>query len=89
MVELVQPVREVGLPIHFALGNHDHRENFWTAFPKQRPDDPPPVVDKHVSVIETPRANWFLLDSLQRTNYTPGRMGDEQLAWAGFCQTAR
>jgi Icc protein len=89
LVELVRPVREVGLPIHFALGNHDHRGNFWTAFPKQRPEDPPPVVDKHVSVIETPRANWFLLDSLQRTNHTPGRLGHAQLAWLARALDAR
>jgi Icc protein len=89
LVALLRPVREVGLPIHFALGNHDHRGNFWTVFPQQRPGDPPPVVDKHVSVIETPRANWFLLDSLQRTNHTPGLLAKAQLAWLARALDAR
>jgi 3',5'-cyclic AMP phosphodiesterase CpdA len=89
LVEILQPVREAGLPVYFALGNHDHRENFWAAFPKQRPADPPPVVDKHVSVIESPHANWFLLDSLQRANFTPGRMGKEQLTWLAAALDAR
>ena len=26
---LLEPLREAGLPIHIALGNHDHRERFW------------------------------------------------------------
>jgi 3',5'-cyclic AMP phosphodiesterase CpdA len=29
------------------------------------------------------RANWFVLDSLDRTNSTPGVLGAEQLAWLG------
>jgi 3',5'-cyclic AMP phosphodiesterase CpdA len=89
LVELACPVREAGLPIYCALGNHDHRENFWTAFPTQRPGDPPPVVDRHVSVIESPHANWILLDSLQRTNFTPGQIGPEQLAWLAAALDAR
>jgi len=89
LIELARPVREAGLPLHFALGNHDHRENFWTGLPEQRPADPPPVVGKHVSVIESPHANWFLVDSLQRTNHTPGRLGEEQLAWLAAALDAR
>ena len=79
IAELVQPLREAGMGLHLALGNHDHRKNIMAAFPD--PLSPPPVVDKRVSVVETPRANWFLLDSLERTNVTPGRLGEPQLAW--------
>ena len=89
LVALTHPVREAGLPVHFALGNHDHCENFWTALPKHRPADPPPVVDKHVSVIESPHANWFLLDSLHRTNFTPGQIGEQQRTWLAAALDAR
>jgi len=39
--------------------------------------------------METPHANWFLLDSLQRTNYTPGLLGEEQLKWLATALDAR
>jgi metallophosphoesterase superfamily enzyme len=28
LTALMEPLREAGIPLHFALGNHDHRENF-------------------------------------------------------------
>ena len=31
--------------------------------------------DRQVAVIETPHANWFVLDSLDQTNVTPGKLG--------------
>ena len=78
--ELLTPIREAGLPIHLTLGNHDDRDVFWTALKNARPAAPP-LVSKHVSVVEGARANWFLLDSLDVTNQTPGRLGDEQRDW--------
>ncbi|MDR2706927.1 MAG: metallophosphoesterase [Planctomycetaceae bacterium] len=33
------------------------------------------------SIIETPKVNFFLLDSLDKTNHTPGFFGEEQLQW--------
>ena len=74
------PIREAGLPIHLTLGNHDDREVFWTALQNAKPAAPP-LASKHVSVVEGARANWFLLDSLDVTNQTPGRLGDEQRDW--------
>jgi 3',5'-cyclic AMP phosphodiesterase CpdA len=78
LVKLVRPLREAGLPVHFALGNHDHRQRFWDAFPR---DEPPPIDQKHLTLLSTPRANWFLLDSLDKTNVTPGLLGDAQRNW--------
>ncbi len=78
LAKLVRPLREAGLPVHFALGNHDHRQRFWDAFPR---DEPPPIDQKHLTVLSTPRANWFLLDSLDKTNVTPGLLGDVQRTW--------
>jgi len=78
LLALAGPLRQAGIPLHMTLGNHDHRESFWAAL---RHADPRPLRSKHVSVLETPRANWFLVDSLDRTNVTPGRLGEEQLQW--------
>ena len=65
--------------MHLVLGNHDQRENFWAAFPEAKPALP--AADRHAAVVETPLANWFLLDSLYKTNVTPGLLGAAQLQW--------
>jgi 3',5'-cyclic AMP phosphodiesterase CpdA len=38
-------------------------------------------VENQTSIIETPLANWFLMDSLIATKLTPGMLGKEQLDW--------
>jgi hypothetical protein len=85
---LVQPLREAGIPLHIALGNHDHRANFWAAFPEIKPPHPL-ASEHHVAVVETPHANWFLLDSLDKTNVTPGLLGKPQLDWLAGELSAR
>lgn len=85
----VRPIREAGIPLWFALGNHDHRGNFYAAFPDARPKRAPPVTDKHVALVHSPHADWLLMDSLQKTNYTPGRLGEEQLKWVAGALDAR
>ena len=77
--ELFQPIREAGIPLHLVLGNHDHRENFWAAFPEAKPAKA--AADHQAAVVETPWANWFLLDSLFKTDITPGLLGTDQLHW--------
>ena len=85
---LIQPIREAGIPLHIALGNHDQRANFWTAFPEIKP--PHPLASSHqVAVVQTPLANWFLLDSLDKTNVTPGLLGQPQLDWLAEALDAR
>jgi 3',5'-cyclic AMP phosphodiesterase CpdA len=79
---LLKPLSEAQLPIHMTLGNHDNREVFWESLQGAKGSSQP-VASKHVSVIETARANWFLLDSLVVTKQTPGQLGDEQRAWLG------
>jgi hypothetical protein len=80
LLALVQPLREAGQPLHLLLGNHDHRERIANALP--RPDARKNALpDRRVAVIESPRANWFLLDSLITTNRTPGLLGESQLRW--------
>ena len=87
---LVRPLRRAGLPMHFTLGNHDHRDNFMAAFPDATwPSADPLPPNKLVSMLETPHANWFLLDSLDRTNVTPGLLGQAQLTWLARALDAR
>lgn len=78
-VQSVEPLRKHGLPIHLALGNHDHRQRFWEALPQG--DQAQTVEQRHVLVVPARRANWFVLDSLDETNKTPGVLGAAQLTW--------
>jgi len=89
LAELLQPLREAGVPLHLLLGNHDHRGNLWNVFPEARAAVPQPSIDRHVSIIESPHANWFLLDSMQKTDFTPGRLGEAQLQWLSKALDAR
>jgi len=82
VAELLTPLREGGMPIHLGLGNHDHREHFWQAFAEEKAVKRP-LHDRQCSLMKTPRANWFLLDSLEKTLATPGLLGPEQLTWLG------
>ncbi len=77
---LLKPFSEAGLPLHFNMGNHDDRGPFCEAFAAQRPESPP-VEGKHVTVLETPLVNWFLVDSLQRVNNVTGEIGEAQREW--------
>jgi Icc protein len=77
---LLRPMREHGLPIHLALGNHDHREHFWTAAPEEKTADAN-LPERQTAIVRTRYANWFVLDSLIATLQTPGRLGDAQRAW--------
>lgn len=85
--KLIEPVRALA-DVHLSLGNHDQRENFWQAFPH---DATPPkaVPQKQCTVFSSSRANWFLLDSLEATNKTPGDLGAEQFLWLSQELTAR
>ncbi len=77
---LLTPLREEGMPVHLTLGNHDNRERFWDGIAQEKLAKRP-LADKQALLLETPRANWFVLDSLEKTDYTPGSVGKEQLEW--------
>jgi len=77
---LLQPLRAAQMPVHLALGNHDHRERFWDALLEEKTVSRP-LVDRQVAILRAPRANWFVLDSLDKTLATPGALGETQLAW--------
>jgi len=80
LVELVAPYGKAGVPVHFALGNHDHREHFWKVMPPEEGQNKL-VEGKHLTIVESPRAKFFLLDSLNKTDVTPGLLGESQRAW--------
>ena len=79
--ELLEPLRAAGIPILLALGNHDNREALEAVMPDAviLGNDAP--VGRKAAVVSSPHADWYLLDSLEKTDHTPGRFGEEQLAW--------
>jgi len=81
VADLLTPLRVSGVSVHMMLGNHDHRENFFNAFPEVKPKGEPDVLGKHVSMVASPHANWFLLDTLEGTNESSGTLGKAQLDW--------
>ncbi len=79
-VELMRPLRTAGIDVHLTLGNHDDREAFWKGC-EELTTNKKLIPLKHVGVITTALVNWVLLDSLDKTNSTPGVLGDSQLGW--------
>lgn len=77
--KLIDPLRAL-TRIHLNLGNHDQREHFWSAFPRDAARQKA-VAQKQCEVFSSPHANWFLLDSLETTNNTPGDLGVAQFYW--------
>lgn len=80
LARLLVPMAMADLPVHLMMGNHDDRGTVRTALAASLPRRPV-VEGKFASIVETPRANWFLLDTLDRTAATPGKIGAAQLAW--------
>ncbi len=78
--KLIQPLRESGMSVHLTMGNHDERDVFYRVLQDERPKQPP-VLSRHVAVVKTRHANFFLLDSLKATMIAEGDLGAEQLAW--------
>ncbi len=89
---LIEPLSAKGIPIHLTLGNHDERNRIQSGlasvFAPAKPEGAktgvnqrPKLVDKIASKVRGRFCDWYLLDSLDMTNVTPGRIGAEQLAW--------
>jgi len=85
---IVSRLGEAKIPAHLLMGNHDHIANLYAALAAAKPAAPL-VKGKHVSIVQSPRANWFLLDSLEITNNPPGLLGKAQLAWLAKALDAR
>jgi hypothetical protein len=79
-VRRMRPLVDAGIPLHMTMGNHDDRENFWEALPGEQAERNAKL-GRQAMVIEGKHANWFLLDSLHKTNHGPGEVGRNQLDW--------
>lgn len=79
-LKLIEPLRKAGLPVHLAMGNHDDRGNFREALGVEAAREAA-VLDRCVSVVNTPGLRFIVLDSLDKVNSTPGVLGDQQIAW--------
>jgi Icc protein len=77
---LLEPLRALGVPQHLLMGNHDHRGHCTGILGAYQPLGV--TIDPHVaSKISLGKVNLFLLDTLIKTNHTPGELGEVQIAW--------
>ena len=79
-VELLRPLREHGLPVHLAMGNHDRRDNLWKTVPDSE-EHVSQLPHRQIAILQMERANIFILDSLEKTAATPGSLGEKQVTW--------
>ncbi len=77
LLATLKPVLDADVPVHLSLGNHDQRDNFWNAVPA----GVKVVEGRQVTVVESAHATWIVLDTLDQTNVTPGKLGEAQLKW--------
>jgi 3',5'-cyclic-AMP phosphodiesterase len=77
--ELLDPLA-ARVPIHFALGNHDHRANFRAVF-SPAAGAAQEVTGKHVLVIDRPAVRLIVLDSLLYVDRVAGLLGKAQRDW--------
>jgi len=84
---LIEPLRAMA-PIHLSLGNHDQRDHFWAAFPNDSAEQRS-ALQRQAGIVAGENANWFLLDSLERTDKASGELGQAQLEWLATQLDAR
>ena len=82
--EIIAPLEAAGIQVTLAMGNHDKRANFAEAFPTYASASQ--MKERFVFVVETPRADFIVLDSLQESTsqykwITPGAIDDAQREW--------
>ncbi len=77
--ELIKPIEVVGINWEVAMGNHDRLENYRRVFP-ERFEKNPLVEGRHVNIIETPNADFILLDSYLE-GQVRGEISPEQKEW--------
>jgi Icc protein len=88
VVEALKPMRQAGLPIHLGLGNHDSREHLQAAV-ENDPQCVAELKDHRAMRLELPAADWYMLDTLNKTATTPGMLGEAQIQWLKLSLDAR
>jgi 3',5'-cyclic AMP phosphodiesterase CpdA len=77
----LEPLRKAAIPLHLALGNHDDRVKFREA--ARGVADGSAIEEKQVGAFDAVGYRFVVLDSLDKVNGTPGRLGEAQLTWLG------
>lgn len=77
--QIVLPLRTIA-PVYLTLGNHDERENFRQALPRDG-SVLKALPQKQATGLRSRYANWFLLDSLDVTDASNGSVGAAQWDW--------
>ena len=82
--ELLRPLIDAGIKVTIAMGNHDRRQSFLEAFPEYSKSTKVP--GRIVSIVESPKADFILLDTLQGEQVgvqgpVDGKLNPEQIEW--------
>ncbi|MCR5434108.1 MAG: metallophosphoesterase [Bacteroidaceae bacterium] len=82
--EILKPLEDAGIKVTLGMGNHDRRGNFALIFPEKAAQTR--LQGRMVFIVETPRADIIVLDSLQEDPdlgkwITPGAINEEQAQW--------
>lgn len=79
-LDLIRPLREFGVPIHLALGNHDDRTVFLDVV---KPDDEAlgVIEERYIGVVEAAGMRLVILDSLDKPKEVTGNLREPQRAW--------
>lgn len=77
--ELLKPLDDAGIRWHACFGNHDRRAPFLSVFPERQALSPL-APDRLVSVVNTPHADFVLLDSCLEGPVNGG-LDEAQRAW--------
>ncbi|MBQ9873847.1 MAG: metallophosphoesterase [Thermoguttaceae bacterium] len=77
--KLIKPIENAGIHWEIAMGNHDRIANYRQVFP-ERFEKEQPVKDCYINIVETPRADFILLDSYLRGEVR-GEICPEQKEW--------
>lgn len=76
--KLIAPLTGAGIRVRIAMGNHDRRAPFLERFPEYAQSTQVP--GRVVSTVQTPHADFILLDSLHE-GQVEGRLDDAQKEW--------
>lgn len=77
--KLIKPIEDSGIAWEIAMGNHDRIANYRKVFP-ERFEKPQPLEGRYINIVETPHADFILLDSYLE-GQVRGAISPEQKAW--------